>query len=190
MKPIVLLDLDGPIADFDARFFRRCADEGWPMDCAPAGQRHRFATDHVIDKEHQRLARAMVNTPGWFADLPVVDGALDGLRELAGVADCWLASKPLEANPTCRDDKAAWVARELGDEWVRRLIITPDKSMVCGSVLLDDAPYLDWLPVASWRAVIFPMPWNGPDSKWGHLPRWGWGDPVGDLLDVATAVVR
>lgn len=180
--PIVLVDQDGPLAHFDALFFERCAESGWPMDCTLAEQRHRFATDHIPDKFMRQMARNMVNTSGWFADLPVVEGAIDGLHELSEVADVWICTKPLEANPTCRDEKAAWLVKHFGPEWERRLIISPDKSMVRGDVLLDDAPYLEWLERAPWRTVIFPMSWNGAGSKWEGHDRWTWGDPIAQLL--------
>lgn len=182
---IVLVDLDGPVADFDGAFFAICESMGWAMDIAsPMEQRHRFATDHIPDKEDRRSARSYVNESRWFLDLPIVDGAAEGLRELDardGV-DVWLCTKPLEANKTCRDDKAQWVIDKLGPEWERKLIVTPDKSMVRGDILVDDAPYMEWLARSHWHPIIFPMPWNGEGSKWAGLPRWSWEDPIKDLL--------
>jgi hypothetical protein len=55
-------------------------------------------------------------------------------------------------------------------------------ALVHGDLLLDDAPLLDWLPRATWRPVIFATPWNGTGSKWEHLPRWSWSEPLLDLL--------
>lgn len=180
--PVVLVDMDGPLADFDALFFERCAENRWPMDCTLADQRHRFATDHIPNKIHRAAAREMVNTPEWFADLPVTGGAQEGLQHLAEHAEVWICTNPLEANPSCRDEKAAWLVKHFSSEWERRLIITPDKSMVRGDVLLDDAPYLDWFERALWRTVIFPTPWNGAGSKWEGHDRWSWCDPVAWLL--------
>jgi 5'-nucleotidase len=170
--------MDGPLADFDRHFFKRCAESGWLMDCDYAGQVHRFATDHIPDKEHRRLAREMVDSTRWFYDLPVTPGSQEGLEELAQHAEVWVCTKPLEANATCRDDKAAWLARHFGEWWVKRLILAPDKSLVMGDVLLDDAPHPRWFQRAAWTPVIFPMSWNGPGSKWDGMCRWKWGDNI------------
>lgn len=183
LHPITLLiDLDGPFAAFDEAFWALCAEHGIEMDCTLEQQRHRFGTDHIPDKAARQRARDLVNTSGWFRDLPVVDGAVHDTLELAEFCDVWLCTKPLEDNPTCRDEKAAWVVEHLGDEWKRKLIIAPDKSMVRGTTLLDDAPAIEWLDRALWNPIIFKMPWNGHGSKWQGLPRWTWGEPYANLL--------
>lgn len=179
----LLLDMDGPLANFDALYFERCALNGWTLGCEVHEQRHRFAHSHLIDETHREPARAMVNSPGWFADLPVTEGAVEGLTELAEHAEIWICSKPLDTNPTCRDEKASWLTRHFGEEWARRLIIAPDKSLIRGDVLLDDAPYLEWFERAQWRTVIFPTPWNGDGSKWAGHQRWTWGNPAKALLE-------
>ena len=186
----MLVDCDGPLADFDAAFFARCEANGWPLDCTLENQRHRFATDHIPNRTHRALARKMVDTAGWFADLPVVGGAVEGLAALDEVADTWVCSKPLEANPSSRDDKARWLTMHFGSYWAERLILVSDKSMVRGDVLLDDAPHPQWYGTATWTPVIFATPWNGAGSKWEGLPRWTWGDDVNQLLECALDADR
>lgn len=186
-RPIVLVDMDGPLADFDRAFHDLCTARGWPLHSTFETQCHRFATDCMDDNSHAAEARRIVDSCHWFLDLEVVDGAVDGLAELDRVAEVWICTKPLEANPYCRDDKAAWVERYLGEHWLRRLILSPDKSMVRGSILLDDAPKPPWFERAEWAPVIFPTPWNGHGSDWDGLPRWSWGDPVDALLAVGYA---
>lgn len=181
--PLILIDMDGPLADFDGRFWERCAAAGWPMDCEPHEQTARFATNHIPDRSHRAAARRMVDTEPWFRDLPVVPGAVEGMERLSEYAEVWICTKPLEANPTCRDDKAAWLAEHFGDHWLQRLILAPDKSMIQGDVLLDDAPKPEWFDRAAWRPVIFPTSWNW-GAPWDDLPRWDWSDDVDRLIDI------
>lgn len=179
----LLLDMDGPLADFDVHFWERCIAEGWAFDIQHhSHQRHRYFTEHIPDRAHRRAARAMVDAPGWFRHLPVTPGARDGVTALlaAGI-DIWVCTKPLEVNPTCRDDKGAWLADHF-PELLDRLIIAPDKSMVHGDVLLDDAPKRKWFDRATWWPVIFDAPYNRDGSEWAELPRFSWGDDIGDLL--------
>lgn len=182
MKPTVLVDQDGPLSDFNGYFFQRCVEEGIEFDCAYEEQTHRIALDHIQDREQRRFARRMVEQPGWFLELPVVQGAQAGMEELASVADVWICTKPLEANPTCRDDKAHWILEHFGSGWEQRVIIAPNKSLVWGDILLDDGPKLAWLDIASWSPMIFPLSFNGLGSEWAHIPSWTWGERIERLL--------
>lgn len=182
---IALVDMDGPLAGFDERFWERCVTRGFTFDIdGPPFQTERYLTQHLPVRRERRLAEKMIDEPGWFRDLPVVDGAQDGIAALeAAGLDVWVCTKPKESNPTCRDDKAAWLAGPFGRrDLVDKLIVTPHKGMVVGDVLLDDAPKPGWFTGASWAPVIFDSPFNRHGSDWGHLPHWDWSKPVPDLL--------
>lgn len=183
----LLLDMDGPLADFDAHGWRACIDEGIEVDVAGQHeQTARFFTDHIPDRRSRDSIRMLIDDTPWFRYLPVTPGAVDGVRDLIGAGvDVWVVTKPLEVNRTCRDDKAAWL-RDHFPMLERRLIIAPDKSLVQGDLLLDDAPHPAWFGSASWRPVIFSCAFNGAGSEWAGLPRWSWGDPVEALLEVAS----
>lgn len=189
-KPILLLDQDGPLAGFDPHFFAMVAENGWPMDATLETQTARFATDHIPDKEHREAARAVVNTSGWFRALPVVEGAQEGVEALERDFEVWIVTKPLEANATCRDEKAAWLVEHFGAKWQDRLILSPDKSMVNGHLLLDDAPKLLWFRRARWRPVIFSTVWNGKGSVWENLPHWSWGEDIEVLRSHAAVMLH
>ncbi len=186
-KQILLLDQDGPLADFDVHFFKRCGEEGFVLDCEVHEQRHRFATEHIANGRHRGRARQMVDMAGWFADLPVTPGAQDGIELLAEHFDVWICTKPLEANSTCRDDKAFWVKRHFGRKWLEKLILAPNKSLIRGSVLLDDAPKVQWFQRAEWNPVIFDAPYNREGSEWASQPRWSWGHDMEVLFDAAQS---
>jgi len=183
---IILVDMDGVLADFDGYLLSITGDLDWPEDYIRASQTHRFSTDHILSRAGRDEARRRINRSGFFDNLTEVPGAVDGIYELAELADVWIVTKPLEANLTCRDDKAAWVRRHLGKEWERRLIITPDKSLIRGDVLLDDAPKPAWFDQASWAPVIYPWSFNRQGSDWAALPSWQWGDNPNDLIGMAA----
>ncbi len=184
-KPIILIDQDGPLADFDSALWAALRSGAIWANCTPDTQTDRYLEDHVR-KEDMPKVRAIVEASGWFRDLPPTPGAREGMNALAKVAEVWVCTKPLEANPTCRDEKAAWVREHLGPEWEDRLILAGDKSLIQGAVLLDDAPKPKWFNRAPWRPVIFPTPWNNTGSVWEGLPRWTWGDDPQVLLDIAS----
>jgi 5'(3')-deoxyribonucleotidase len=184
-RPTLLLDMDGPLADFDRHFWDRCTAEGFTFDVdGPEHQRHRYFTDHIPNRRERAQARALVDAPGWFADLPVTVGAQEGVEELLSYFDVWVCTKPLEANPTCLNDKHAWLVRHF-PALAGRMITAADKSMILGEILLDDAPKPEWFDRAWWFPVIFPAPFNR-DQYEGQLG-WGWGDPIDTLLWTSEA---
>jgi 5'-nucleotidase len=179
----LLLDMDGPLADFDVHFWSRAVASGWTFDVdGPDSQTERFLTEHMPIKKERQAARDMMGAPGWFAELPVVAGAFVGTLELMEVFDVWVCTKPLDENPTCRPDKAAWLERHF-PHLADRLIVAPDKSKVPADILLDDAPKVEWIPRASWRAVLFDAPFNREGQRWEGLARWTWGDPLSRLVE-------
>lgn len=180
-RPTILVDMDGPLADFDAHIHTKAGLYGWDFTCPQPCAKHRFLTD-CVPGPHAYQMRNVINKTRWFKDLPLVEGAFEGIHDLLDHADVWICTKPLEANHNCRDDKARWVRHHLGEWWEQRLIIAPDKSLVRGNILLDDAIKPEWLPHAEWHPVVFSMPFNGEGSKWEHWPHWTWGDPIGALL--------
>lgn len=184
-RPVLLLDMDGPLADFDRHGWEVCQDRGWSFDVPDhEHQTARYFTDHMPNKHERRWARELIESSGWFDSLPPTPGAIDGARELIEAGfDVWVCTKPLEANPTCRDDKGRWLRRHI-PELEHKLILTPDKSMVVGAILLDDAPKMEWLPRSTWKPVIFDAPFNGLQSEWGGLIRFRWGDPLSYLWNV------
>lgn len=179
--PTLLLDMDGPLADFDAKMIDFCDAQGIELDFSKGWRR--FLTDNIPDKRGANRLRNYINDGDnrWFRDLPVTPGAIDGVYELMDYFDVWVCTKPLEACHSCRDDKAAWISRYL-PELTDKLFCAPDKGMIKGDILLDDAPKHKWFTYAEWRPVVFKAPYNGEGTKWEGLPSWTWGDPLNDLL--------
>lgn len=157
MRP-VLLDMDGVLADFDAQLFHLFGDV---LDCTKETQKHRFLTDHLGGDYDQIVKmRATVEAPGWFRELPLIKGAQEAVSIMEEQGrDVWLCSKPLEASESCASEKFAWVA-EYFPSLVGKLILAPNKGMVSGSILVDDAIKPAWLRYANWVPVVYEHPWN------------------------------
>ena len=184
----LLLDMDGPLADFDAHGFQLCLERGYSFEVEGVhAQTARYFTEHMTVAEEIKAVRQMIESPGWFEQLPITPGAIEGVQRMIehGI-DVWVCTKPLERNPTCRDAKGAWLRSHL-PMLEDKLIIAPDKSMIVGDILLDDAPKPSWFPDAQWQPVIFNAPFNGVGSEWEHLPHWTWSDPIEKLTEIARA---
>jgi 5'-nucleotidase len=163
MEPrIILVDLDNTVADWSGRF-----SEGLTRlrpDLAPQPP-DRFSV-WSDDVDRNLAIQEVVREPGFYAQLPTYPGARNALIGLlhAGVG-VFIVSTPMESNVTSASDKSAWVRTHLGRRFVNRLILSHDKSLVRGDLLIDDKPRISGLMEPTWRQVYFDQPYNRPDAE-------------------------
>jgi 5'-nucleotidase len=180
-----LIDMDGVLTDLDRLLFNKCIEEGLTFEIDGVHQQtKRYLVDHLSPRRAQRgRARWFLEQEGWFRNLPVMPGAVDGIAEMEDAGwDVWVCTKPLEDNPWCASEKFQWLC-EYFPSLKKKLIIAPDKSLIKGDFLLDDAHKVRWLESgrAEWEPVMFRSPYNGDGSKWGHIRSWTWGEPLTTL---------
>jgi 5'-nucleotidase len=108
----IFCDMDGVVVDFDS----------YARKFGPTTQR-------------------IKELPGAYLEMDPIPGALEGVRSLIGMGhEVWLATKPPTGIPDAYADKVKWVLRHL-PELKRRIILTHDKSLLLGDVLIDDRPH-------------------------------------------------
>ena len=78
---------------------------------------------------------------GFFMDLEPIPGALEALSELRMLYDVYILTKPSFYNIHCYTEKAMWIQKHMGFDMLSRLILSPDKSLLKGDFLVDDAQY-------------------------------------------------
>lgn len=93
-----------------------------------------------------RLQQPLIKFPqsihGFFRDLEEIKGACAAMRVLKDWGhDVWILTRPSTMNRLCYTEKADWVHKHLGQEWVEKLILCPDKSLLKGDLLIDDNPW-------------------------------------------------
>lgn len=113
-RSIIYIDMDGVLCDFVGAF------------------------------EHDK--KAFPDTPypqsreGFYTALKPIAGALEAMDTIlrADKFAPYILTAPSIYNPLSYTEKRLWVENHLGFEWVERLIISPDKSLLKGDVLIDD----------------------------------------------------
>jgi len=79
--------------------------------------------------------------------------------------DVRIVTSPWVSNPTCASDKLNWVVKHYGSHWGPRVIITADKTLVRGDILIDDKPEIHGAAEPEWEHVIFDQPYNRDIDK-------------------------
>ncbi|MDQ8180388.1 hypothetical protein [Pelagicoccus sp. SDUM812005] len=76
--------------------------------------------------------------PGFFENLPAIDGAVDAVNELRKSYDLYILTAPSTRNPTSYSEKRIWIEEHFDYELTKRLIICPNKGLLIGDFLIDD----------------------------------------------------
>lgn len=111
-KPIVLIDLDGVICDFDKR---------------------------AKELEQQGVkGHSLFRHPDAYRALEPIEGAIDAWHELQEKYETYILSTPPWSNPDAWSEKRIWVQQHLGDSAKKKLILCHNKGLVKGDFLIDD----------------------------------------------------
>jgi len=178
---IILIDMDNTIADFDGEVVKRFTLRHPGQRALTTGQETRtnwgIAKD-VGGKHHDEIAE-IYGTPGFTEALPAIPGAIAALKEmLAEGYDVRLCTSPLMRAPHGAGEKIVWAAKMLGQEWMRRIVISSDKTIVRGAVLVDDKIDVTGTQQPEWEHLVFSRPYHAhhADSLSGrHILR-SWAD--------------
>lgn len=172
---LLLIDQDGVLADFE-RGLRQKWRQAY-ADVPPLPPEARLSFYAQLDyPEHLRARVADVCfAQGFFHDLPPVPGAIAGIKALAAAGhDVRICTSPLLQNPYCVAEKYQWVATHLGTDWLDKMILTKDKTLVQGDYLIDDKPDIQGRLSPVWQQLIYDATYNQTVT---HLPRMRWDEP-------------
>ncbi|XP_076844090.1 5'(3')-deoxyribonucleotidase, mitochondrial isoform X2 [Brachyhypopomus gauderio] len=94
----------------------------------------------------------------FFLDLKPVPGALEAVKEMSKMenTDVFICTSPIKHYKHCPSEKYAWVEKHLGPDFLDQIILTRDKTVVTGDILIDDKPdILGVEPNPAWEHVLF-----------------------------------
>ncbi|XP_044794489.1 5'(3')-deoxyribonucleotidase, cytosolic type isoform X2 [Bubalus bubalis] len=101
---------------------------------------------------------SVYEAPGFFLDLEPIPGALEAMREMNDMQDTqvFICTSPLMKYDHCVQEKYRWVEKHLGPQFVERIILTRDKTMISGDLLIDDKEVIQGHEESpSWEHILF-----------------------------------
>jgi 5'(3')-deoxyribonucleotidase len=159
----VLLDVDGVIANFGKLYlsivwrrlglaFSESQITKWDVGDAIG------LTDAQREEVHKDLY-----APGAALQIEPYPGAIQGVKNLAKLADVFFVTSPLLENPSWVPDRKQWLLKYFGEELAQNQISTEKKYPIYGDVFVDDKPrhIEEWK--AEWpygTAILWSMPYN------------------------------
>jgi 5'-nucleotidase len=178
-RRIILVDMDDTTFEMEKIFLERYKNKYPDLPFIPFEERRTFKLTDQYPKELHAAVRSIYHAPGFYADLPPIPGAIEALQELAEQHDVFLCSRPLRNYAHCLAEKYACIEKHLGKDWMDRTILTRDKTLIRGDVLIDDNPSIAGLVVPSWEHVLFTRPWNQYETSKRRIENWEeWKDAL------------
>ncbi len=158
----ILIDMDGVIADFEGEFLRRWKESHSDKKYIALEDRKGFYLREQYPQEYREFVQEIYHGPGFYRNLPPIPGALQALREIKSTAkSVFLCTSPmLPKYENCVLEKYHWVFDKLGEDWIHNIILTKDKTIVKGDILIDDMPEINGLEKPEWEHVLYDQPYN------------------------------
>lgn len=160
-RKIILLDQDGVLADLEASFLVIWTEKYPGRFYVPLKERKHFKIKEDYPECCHDDIDSIFNAEGFYRNLIPVEGALDAVREMERCdLDISICTSPLTSSPYCASEKFDWVKHFLGQSWLDKLVITRDKSLVRGRLLIDDKPEVHRTITPVWEHILFDQPYN------------------------------
>lgn len=113
-KKRLYFDMDGVIVDFDSAL--------------------KLQSEETL-KEYEGREDEI---PGLFGQMQPMPGAIEAVRKLNEIYDCYILSTAPWGNPSAWSDKVIWITRYLDDVFHKKMVITHCKHLCKGDILIDD----------------------------------------------------
>ena len=163
----ILVDMDGVISDFDGEFIKRWQERHPEIPVVPMEKRMFFYVKDSYPEELQPLVAEILLGPGFFRDMMPVEGAKEALFEMDKMGhEVFICTSPISAYRNCVLEKYEWVENYLGGAWVKRIILTRDKTLIKGDYLIDDKPVITGVESSpAWEQIVYDRPYNRDVNK-------------------------
>lgn len=171
----ILVDMDGVLANFELGFLDNFKSE-FPeiKEFIPLEDRKIFHIKKQYPEELKDKVDEIIFAKGFFKSLPPISGSIDGIKKLRSLGhEVFICTSPLRNYKNCVLEKYEWVDQYLGGDFVSKIILSRDKTMVNGDILIDDRPEILGSHIPTWEHVLFRQPYNINVNNKRHI---SWND--------------
>lgn len=167
MKKRIAIDMDDVMADTHAKFVKLYLEGEMPRYTLEELKEKSF---HELfdDYEYEAISKR-VYEPGFFRDIPVMEGAQDTISALMKKYDIFIASAAQEFPDSLRE-KWDWLQEHFPAISWRNYIFMGDKSVLNTAYLIDDMPRN--LRTFQGKGLLFDALHNRDDKQFKRVKSW------------------
>lgn len=182
-KVILLIDMDGVLCHWYESLYHLYRRK-YPLRSAvhPSNVTE-FHAEDLYPEVHRVDLTALSREKGFYRGLRPIKGSLEALKDIqkncSDFIEPFICSSPeVEYDEfACHTEKAQWVNGYLGEWWLKKLILTKDKTLVRGHIIIDDKPEITGAMTPTWMHVVYEQPYNKhvagitkPSFNWAYWP--------------------
>lgn len=188
MDRVVLVDMDNTLVDYDLEFGKRWMKAHPSNTLDQIKSRQHFELELNFSADLKPIATEIMSQPGFFISFQPTPYALEAMQEMEAAGLCvFLCTAPSPMQwETCVAEKYGWVRKHLGEDWMKKIVVTRDKTLVKGKVLVDDKPrVVGAVEKPDWEHVVYDQPYNQNAEDRLRLTDWQkWRDVIGKYIDL------
>ncbi|XP_062915376.1 5'(3')-deoxyribonucleotidase, mitochondrial-like [Mobula hypostoma] len=157
----VLVDMDGVLADFEGGFLQKYKVAYPEEPFIELADRRGFWVSEQYGQLQPDLCEKAISiweSKNFFIELDPLPGAVEAVKEMANMknTDVFICTSPIRKYDHCPFEKYAWVEKHLGKEFLELMLLTRDKTLISGSLLIDDKPDISGVePHPEWEHILF-----------------------------------
>lgn len=157
----ILVDMDDTLVETSKAF-----EEIWKkmhpnLVCISSEQQPTFLVADCYPKEYAPLLKEALKDPSLFVIPAPTEGGLEAITEMKTAGhEVFICTSPMSYYYNCVLEKYQWIESHFGFDWTKRIILTMDKTIVKGDILIDDKPEITGCAMPPWQHVLYDRPYN------------------------------
>lgn len=164
MKPRIAIDMDEVVADVYPKF-----EELYERDVGKAIRKEEYWGKKLYEVPGGHHIRKYLHDKGFFADLPVMEGSQEVIRELQKNYEIYFVTAAMEFRNSF-EDKYDWAQRHFPNIHWRNLVFCGDKSMIKADYMIDD--HVHNLETFAGKGLLFTATHNIAETRFERVDNW------------------
>lgn len=170
---MILVDMDNTLVEFSeglAQIWR----ERYPGEVfVPPLEQKYFHPHQDYPKHLHTKIHDICHESGFVQSLRPAPGGIEAVRDmLADGHDVRFVTSHLIGYDPSALEKFQWIEQYFGTEFVDRIVLTRDKTLIRGDVLIDDKPEVTGSMTPTWTHIVFDRPYNCDQIDKQRLHTW------------------